>query len=249
VLPSFGQFVVTFLGGFLLVFGGVHLVATSRIAQESLSVLPADAAPLQIAGSGIPDRRRLDMPLPAMFDVRFAMDAASNAPIPASLTQHAIDRVSTRVPQTIRETFQQRFEIMSAPPAAPIATPNSLPAEPTSTSAPPEATPIGTATLDRKIEIAALPAPNAMPTEPDAELPYIPGSLEPESVAPPAIAPAQSPKPLISRARRGKRPTAQAPTPTQPRKVRTRRSSAAEPANTTSTPSPPATPFGGDAAQ
>jgi hypothetical protein len=238
--------VATFLGGFLLVFGGAHLAATSRIAQESLSVLPADATPLQIAGSGIPDRRRLDMPLPAMFDVRFAIGAASNAPIPASLTQDAIERVSSRVPPTIRETFQQRFEVMSVPPATPAPAPDGAPAEPATTSAPPEPDPVvvGTAPVDRKIEIAALPAPSAVPTEEDGELPYIPGSLEPQSGSPPAVTAAQPPKPLVSRARRGKRPTAQASAPAPWRKVRPRRSLAAEPTSATPTTSPPTSPFG-----
>jgi hypothetical protein len=234
--------VATFLGSFLLVFGGAHLAATSRIAQESLSVLPADAASLQIAGSGIPERRRLDVPLPAVFDVRFAIGAASHAPIPASLTQHAIDRVSSRIPQTVKETFQQRFDVMSPPPAAPATAPDSVPAQPASAPAEPDPILVGPAPMDRRIEIAALPAPNVMPTEEEAA--YIPGSLEPEAPPPPAVMPARAPQPLVSRARRGKRPVTQTSTPSQWRKVRTRRSSAAEPASTPSTASPPAIPFG-----
>src|SRR5262245_10023777 len=97
MLPSFRLIVAAFLSGFLIVSAGLHLFATTRIAQESQ--VATAAASLPGASGGANDGRRTEPAVPVLFDPRFAIGAAKSAPTPAGLTLHAINRATSGRPQ------------------------------------------------------------------------------------------------------------------------------------------------------
>ena len=238
MLPSFRLIVATFLCSFLAAIGGLRLVASSHIAQETL--LPANAPPLQLTGAGaVPAWRRADVDTPVVFDLRFAVGATPIAPVPASLTLHAIDRATDRA---------ERFAMQPAP--EPTAVPPSMAAPgtagdgltppmtqdaaeaPAAASSPAE-TPSTASTIAApvggRIEVAALPAPSADPLA--TPLPPGPSAALTEPMdrgPPPKVENAGTTKPATSRARRAKQKT-----------VRTTRTRAiARPAPATTSPSP-----------
>lgn len=73
MLTGFRLVVATFVCSFVLVFGGIHLVAPYRSAQEPLAMLPSS--------SGL----HPEAPVSALFDVHFAASRASIAPVTAYL--------------------------------------------------------------------------------------------------------------------------------------------------------------------
>lgn len=79
MLPGFRLLIATFVCSFVLVFGGIHLVAPYRSAQESLATLPSS--------SGL----HPEAPVSALFDVRFAASLASIAPVATNLMLPPVD--------------------------------------------------------------------------------------------------------------------------------------------------------------
>ena len=91
VLPSFRLIAATFLCSFLIVFVGLRMAATSRVASETTGA--SNALPLQLTGADASaDMRRLDRNAPVVFDLRFAVGAMPPASVPSGLTLHAIER-------------------------------------------------------------------------------------------------------------------------------------------------------------
>jgi type IV secretory pathway VirB10-like protein len=92
VLPSLRLIAATFLCSFLIVFVGIRLAATSRVAHENAG-RATTALPLQLTGAdAAADMRRIGSDAPVMFDLRFAMGATAPASVPSGLTMHALDR-------------------------------------------------------------------------------------------------------------------------------------------------------------
>ena len=92
MLPSLRLIAATFLCSFLIVFVGIRLAATSRVAHENAG-RATTALPLQLTGAdAAADMRRIDSDAPVMFDLRFAMGATEPASVPSGLTMHALDR-------------------------------------------------------------------------------------------------------------------------------------------------------------
>lgn len=161
MLPSFRLIAATFLCSFLIVFVGLRLAATSRVASETTGT--SNALPLQLTGADASaDMRRLDRNAPVVFDLRFAVGAMPPASVPSGLTLHAIDRAK-------RESgidFPEQPAVI--PPAAapePIV----------------EATPEPKSELEfkpePKIEIAALPEPTAATADEPPPPPGPPAAL------------------------------------------------------------------------
>ena len=92
MLPSLRLIAATFLCSFLIVFVGIRLAATSRVAHENAG-RATTALPLQLTGAdAAADMRRIGSDAPVMFDLRFAMGATAPASVPSGLTMHALDR-------------------------------------------------------------------------------------------------------------------------------------------------------------
>lgn len=135
MLPSFRLIAATFLCSFLIVFVGLRLAATSRVASETTGA--SNVLPLQLTGADASaDMRRFDRNAPAGFDLRFAVGATSPISVPSGLTLHAIERA-------------KRESGIDFPEQPAVATP----------AAPPE--PDIEAKPEPKVEVAALPEPAA----------------------------------------------------------------------------------------
>lgn len=91
MLPSFRLIAVTFLCGFVVVFAGLRLAASLNDIHEGLPVMAAHAAPVAIAD--ITDQRRGSAAAP-MYDLRFAVRSALQAPTPVNVTALVIDRAA-----------------------------------------------------------------------------------------------------------------------------------------------------------
>jgi hypothetical protein len=93
MLPSFRLIIATFLTGFVLAAVAVQFIGTARLAHDGLA---PEAAPANMraevpmpASVGAIDRLRADMPVPVIFDLRFAADISAIAANPVGLARPA----------------------------------------------------------------------------------------------------------------------------------------------------------------
>ena len=264
MLPSFRLIVATFLFSFVLVFASLRLVDSARLTQEPLSVplavLPQGGFPTQFAG--IADRRGND-DIPAIFNIRFAAGTGTLAPIPASLTLHALGRAQEHshhqeyntgldaepipepapVPQVTVEPLsapatqaplderawphpQNRSETETIAPLAALPQGVTTPALEPKAIATPEASATATARsaaaaepaaaatqlpatieplADSRVEVAALPQPQATPGDKSANTePDLTASIDPDRPSPVAVPTAGTTRPTTAPVRRTK---------------------------------------------
>lgn len=165
MLPSFRLIAATFLCSFFIVFVGLRLAATSRVASETTGA--SNMLQLQLTGADAgAEMRRLDRNAPVVFDLRFAVGAMPPASVPSGLTLHAIDRAK-------RESgidFPEQPAVVP-PAAAPEPVVEATPEPQSEFEFKPEPKP------EPKIEIAALPEPTAATADEPPPPPGPPAAL------------------------------------------------------------------------
>lgn len=86
MLPSLRLIVAAFLGGFVLASAGLHLAGSARTSQVASAppALPrSDVQPTVTTVAGTIDWHHADVPVPALFDLRFSADLTAISAIPA----------------------------------------------------------------------------------------------------------------------------------------------------------------------
>jgi hypothetical protein len=104
MLPSFRLIAATFLCGFAVIFASLRLAASLNELHEALPVTASRAAPSEMLPPVDADMRRSAAAVPPMYDLRFAVSAASLMPMRASLAIPAVNRTApTALPPAIMQ--------------------------------------------------------------------------------------------------------------------------------------------------
>ena len=159
MLPSFRLIAATFLCGFVVMFAGLRLAASLNDFHEGLPVMAAQAAPVAIAD--VDDQRGGSTPV--MYDWRFAVRAASQAPAPINVTALVIDRAAP---------LDVGPQLSVAPPEAAAKEANTAVTPPAETPDPEMAKPAG-------VVATISPEPSA-----PADTPAVPAPVDPPQAAP-----------------------------------------------------------------
>jgi hypothetical protein len=116
MLPSFRLIAATFLCGFAVIFASLRLAASLNELHESIPVTASRAAPSEMLPPVDADMRRSAAAVPLMYDLRFAVTAASLVPMPASLAMPAVNRTApTALPPAV---VQPAIDLAVLTPAA-----------------------------------------------------------------------------------------------------------------------------------
>jgi len=103
MLPSFRLIAATFLCGFVVMFASLRVASSLNELHEALPITATRSAPAAIATMPTidADMRRGAATVPVMYDLRFAVSAASFAPMPASIAIPAAGRAPTALPPAV----------------------------------------------------------------------------------------------------------------------------------------------------
>jgi hypothetical protein len=176
MLPSFRLIIATFLAGFVLAAAAVQFVGSARVAHDGLAPQAAPA-PMRAdasypAGTGSVDWRQADVPVPVIFDLRFAADMSAIAANPVGLAwpaAHPPPSVATPsvAPPSAAGPDVAAPRIASEPDPAPAA-PAIAPDDGLTGELPEESDPYPLASLSVAPSVAATPAAAPAPIAPSA---------------------------------------------------------------------------------